>query len=121
MNEQDANFYLEELHRITSPGAILLLTIHGQRALDRALAEPKILDMLAISRDEASNSSAILSNGGFSFVLQQGHLTTALYEYGETFISDSYVRAEWSKYFAIEQIVHAGIYDFQDIVVLRRQ
>lgn len=121
MNEQDANFYLQELHRITRPGAILLLTIHGQRALDRALTELKILDMLAISRDAASHSSAVLSSGGFSFVLQQGHLTSEIYEYGMTFISDVYVRAEWSKYFVIEKIVPAGIYDFQDIVVLRRQ
>jgi SAM-dependent methyltransferase len=122
MNERDATFYLQELHRTTRPGAILLLTIHGQRALDRALTEPKILEMLGIPYEAVSRSSAVLGTRGFSFVLQErGHLTSETYEYGITFISDSYVREEWSKHFVVEQIVHAGIHDFQDIVVLRHQ
>lgn len=121
MNEQDANFYLKELHRITCPGAILFLTIHGQRAVDRALSEPKILDMLAIPREAVSNSSLVLQTSGFSFVLQAQNYLFEAYEYGMTFISEDYVRSEWAKLFMVEKILLADIYDFQDIVVLRHQ
>lgn len=119
MNEQDANFYLHELHRVTSQGAFLFLTIHGQRALDRALTESSILKMLAIPQDSVRLSVAKLASTGFSFV-QQGYLTSDTYDYGMTFISENYVRTRWSELFFVENIALGGIHDFQDIVVLRR-
>jgi hypothetical protein len=120
MNERDADFYLHELHRITRPGSFLFLTIHGQRALDRASSENAILLMLAISEDSVRLSQAKLASTGFSFV-QQGHLTCNSYEYGITFISENYVRTKWSRFFVVEKIAFGAIHDFQDIVVLRRR
>ena len=120
MNEQDVNFYLRELHRVTRPGALLFLTIHGQRALHRALTENDILKMLAIPERSVRLSAAELASTGFSFVLQQAHLTSDSYDYGVTFISENYLRAKWSELFSVENIAFGGIHDFQDIVVLRR-
>ena len=120
MNEQGAIFYLHERHRVTSPGALLFLTISGQRVLDRALTESNILKMLAIPEDSARLSVARLASTGFSFV-QQGYWTSDTYDYGITFIGEQYVRTKWSTLFSIEGITFGGIHDFQDIVVLRRR
>jgi SAM-dependent methyltransferase len=120
MNERDAGFYLQELHRVTRPGAFLLLTIHGQRALDRALSERNILKMLEISKDSVKLSVAKLASTGFSFV-PQGYWTSDSYDYGMTFIGENYVRTKWSMLFSVEGITFGGIHDFQDIVLLRRQ
>jgi hypothetical protein len=120
MNEQDADFYVRELHRVTRPGAQLLLTVHGQRALDRALTESRILEMLAIPEESANASVAKLASPGFSFVRQDGHLTSDSYEYGIAFIGETYIRTNWSRLFVVDGITSGGIHDFQDIVVLRR-
>jgi hypothetical protein len=47
-------------------------------------------------------------------------LTSDSHDYGMTFISDAYVRSNWSQLFSIEDITVGGIHDFQDIVVLKR-
>ena len=120
MNEPDAAFYVRELHRVTRPGALLFLTVHGHRALVRALTESRILEMLAISGESANASVAKLASTGFSFVRQNGHLTSDSYDYGIAFIGETYVRSHWSRLFSVEGITSGGIHDFQDIVVLRR-
>jgi SAM-dependent methyltransferase len=121
ITEEDHWTYLRELHRITVPGARLFITVHGQRAVDRAGSEPTIFDMLCIPRDDVDRAVSELSAGSYYFILQPtGHLTSESYQYGITFISDPYIRENWSTLFSIEKIIHGGIYDFQDIVVLRR-
>jgi SAM-dependent methyltransferase len=121
MNEPDHLFYLDELKRVTVPGAQALLTISGIRVIERAEREPKVFQMLAMSPDELLRAREALDHGsGFCFVRQQGHLASETYEYGMTFISPSYVAQRWSQYFAIERVVLGAISDFQDIIVLRR-
>lgn len=56
---------------------------------------------------------------GYVFVRQDGHLTSADYEYGITFVSAAYVRAEWSRWFEVVTIGAGALHDFQDVVVLR--
>jgi len=104
MNGHDADFYVRELHRVTRPGALLFLTIHG-RALDRALTESHILAMPAISRESAESSVAKLTSTGFSFVRQNGHLTSDSYDYGITFIGERYIGTKWSRLFSVEGII----------------
>jgi hypothetical protein len=105
MNGQDADFYVRELHRVTCPGALLFLTIHGQRALDRALTESHILAMPAISRESAEGSVAKLTSTGFSFVRQNGRLTSDSYDYSITFIGERYIGTKWSRLFSVEGII----------------
>jgi SAM-dependent methyltransferase len=122
MNEPDHLFYLDELMRVTVPGAKLMLTVSGARVIERAEQEPEVLRMLAMRPDELARARDALDHGnGFRFVRQQGHLTSETYEYGMTFISPSYIARRWSQYFEIEKVVPGAIGDFQDIVVLRRE
>ena len=118
MTEADQFFYLSELARVTVPGALLFLTVHGERALTRAETEARIFAMLEVPRTAIDEARKALEGKGFHFILQNGHLTSNAYEYGITFISDRYVRDEWSRYFSVKAVRSGAIHDFQDIVVL---
>lgn len=122
MSEPDHFYYLNELRRVTVPGARLFLTIAGERALQRAENESNVLQMLAMPTGGIDAARAALRGGpGFCFVRQNGHLTSNAYEYGITFISETYIKQRWSEYFDLEKIAIGGIHDFQDIAVLRRR
>ncbi|MGH6837544.1 MAG: methyltransferase domain-containing protein [Methylocella sp.] len=122
MNEQNQFFYLNELQRVTSAGAMLLLTVHGARVLERAETDPNVAMMLALPDGGLVMARAAFDAGqGFCFLLQRGHLTSKDYEYGVTFISEAYIARNWSRYFEVQAIVRGAIHDFQDIVVLRRR
>jgi glycosyltransferase involved in cell wall biosynthesis/SAM-dependent methyltransferase len=121
MNEADQAFYLAELHRVAQPGARLIITVHGERALERAMNEGPILELLNISSSHLRQARVALSNGaGFHFVKQAGHLTTDSYEYGITFISRRWIDTVWSRWYDVLMVLPGGIHDFQDVVVLHR-
>jgi ubiquinone/menaquinone biosynthesis C-methylase UbiE len=121
MNEADQIFYLSELHRVAQPSAYLVITVHGERALERAMNEGTVLELLGIGPNHLHQARAALSHGsGFHFVRQAGHLTTDDYEYGVTFVSRKWIDAVWSKWYDVLMVVPGGIHDFQDVVVLRR-
>jgi ubiquinone/menaquinone biosynthesis C-methylase UbiE len=119
MNEHDQFFYLQELARVAQSGSSIFLTVHGERALQRAETESQIFDMLSVKKSEIAATHHNFSTKGFNFILQQGHLTSNSYEYGITFISRNYIEREWSKYFEVVQIFSGAIHDFQDIVLLK--
>lgn len=122
MNEADQRFYMEELQRVTQTGATLLLTVHGKRALHRALTEEFVFNLVWCPRDELDAAQVSLDTGsGYKFILQPGHLTSAEYEYGITFISRDYIDRVWSEYFDVIDVTEGALYDFQDIVTLRRR
>ena len=121
MNEKDSAMYLAELRRVTRDDAYLFLTVHGERALARALCEQRIASMLSIPEDEILSASRAFEATGFHFARQHiGHLTTDAYDYGITFISDKYIHSLWAKHFTVKRVVPGAIHDFQDIVVLRK-
>ena len=122
MNDSDHIFYLKELHRVTQPGAVLMITVHGEIAIERAKADPYILKLLSISESALHAASAALSGPeGFHFTLQAGHLTSPAYDYGITFISRRWIDAVWTQWFDIEAYAAGAIHNFQDIVVARRK
>ncbi len=118
MNEKDQFFYLSEIARVTRPGAKVFLTVHGERALERAETEKPIFDMLSVPEADINKTRALFPSPGFSFILQQGHLTTGEYDYGITFTAKAYIEREWSRYFDVVEVRSGAIHDFQDIVVL---
>jgi SAM-dependent methyltransferase len=122
MNEADQAFYLSELHRVAQPDAHIVITVHGEQALDRAMKEPAVLEIVGIDRSDLVRARASLSSGsGFHFVRQSGHLTTDDYEYGITFLARRWIDAVWSKWYDVVMFVPGGIHGFQDVVVLRRR
>jgi SAM-dependent methyltransferase len=136
LNERSSDQFLQELARVCRPDGTLFLTIHGRRALDRAVAEPKIKAMLDVREDLFQAARQEFSKGRHAFILQQGHLTTVSksnvferllkrnsnsdsFEYGITFVPENYVRSKWSRWFDVIDYRVGALHDFQDIVVLR--
>lgn len=120
MSEKDQHFYLSEIARIAKPGAIVMLTTHGERALKRAETEEGVFKMLEVSKRAIEKTRTDFSIKGFRFIRQWfGHLNRLFYAYGITFISAEYVKRVWIKYFDVIDVRSGAIHDFQDIVVLR--
>lgn len=133
LTEPSQDQFLSELSRVCRPDGLLLLTVHGSRALERALLEPHIRSMLEVEDDLFEAAVEDFARGRHAFILQQGHLTTIQkdgtlatdkvisehFEYGITFIPESYLRDHWSKWFDVVDYRVGAVHDFQDIVVLR--
>jgi len=121
LNEADQQFYLSELHRVAQPGAHIVITVHGEKALERAMSQKSVLEILSVDQSDLHRARIALSSGsGFHFVRQSGHLTTNNYEYGITFLARRWIDAAWTKWYDVLMFVPGGIHDFQDVVVLRR-
>lgn len=122
LNEESQHFYLEELARCTQSGGYLMLTIHGERAMQRCLDEPKIFEMISVTDDQLSYAKKRMADNLYSFLVQDtGHLTSEDYKYGITFIPNDYLNKEWGKYFQIIDVVDGAIHDFQSIVICRKK
>ncbi|MFG1269466.1 class I SAM-dependent methyltransferase [Xanthobacter versatilis] len=120
LSEADHLFYLDELARVAAPGAVLFLSVHGEQALRRAQAEERVFAMLDIPADALDAAAETLHGGrGYAFIRQNGHLTSAAYDYGITFVSQDYVHSEWGRRFEVAAIGAGALHDFQDVVVLR--
>jgi SAM-dependent methyltransferase len=138
LTEKSQDDFLAELSRITSLDGYLFLTIHGARALERAKCEEMIRDMLWMEQQLFEKACAEFEQNRHAFILQQGHLTTVgsagvdnllkrtvktvieePYQYGITFIPETYIFTHWAKWFHVVEIRRGAIHDFQDIVVLR--
>lgn len=123
---------MQELARVCRPDGLLFLTIHGARALERAVSEPMIKTMLDMPEELFQATKQKFEQGKHAFILQQGHLTTTgnsllkrgkaisdPFEYGITFTPENYLRIHWTKWFDLLDYHVGGLHDFQDIVVLR--
>lgn len=102
---EDMQFaWLAELRRITTPGAYLALTTHGEAILD-------------MHREWFDDTERL--KRGFYFKPVGG--TPGLPDYYQvTYHSAEYVRREWAKFFEVVAIMPRGLDDWQDVVVLRR-
>ena len=121
--------WLAELRRITRPGGVVVLTVHGRHVVEaivggRALAGTRTAAGIRALRPA-------LESEGFAFV-PYGELTFAhgantsffqtwdLELYGDAFILESYVRRRWAEFFDVVAHVEAPE-EWQDYVVLRRR
>jgi SAM-dependent methyltransferase len=122
LNEPEQAFYLAELNRVAGPDAHIAITVHGERALERAMGDRAVLELLGISPTDLERARVALETGsGFHFVRQLGHLTTDDYDYGITFMARRWIDAVWSEWYTIVDVIPGAIHDFQDLVVLRRR
>ncbi len=139
LNEVNQDRFLTELHRVSHPEARLFLSVHGSRALERALTEKSVRNIISVKEKLFQQACTSFERGNHAFILQQNYLTTLRWrlknlllrlvgrpsnplqkflEYGITFIPESYIRSHWSRWFKIQDFRPAAIHDFQDIVVL---
>ena len=118
LNEASQDLLLAELHRVARPDGCLLLTIHGERALERAIDEKTIWDMLSVDRELFDQAHVRFRRGEHAFILQQGHLTSDEFVYGITFLPRAYVESHWSRWFEIKNHISGALHNFQDVLVL---
>ncbi|MCP2086969.1 UNVERIFIED_ORG: SAM-dependent methyltransferase [Paraburkholderia sediminicola] len=122
LDEESQKLYLAELARVSTNGAYLFLSIHGERAMQRAINEDRIYKMLEVPEIDLRNAATGMHEGRHNFIIQKnGHLTSDDYRYGITFIPASYIRRTWNELFDVVDIVSGAIHDFQDIVVCRKR
>jgi len=104
--------WLAELARVTAPGAILLLTTHGQTAIDFSRLSPA--DYARVTQDV--QSAGIVVSGTNTQL--DGHAEHEG-EYVNVYHSADYVRRTWGGFFEVLHIL-PGYILHHDLVVLRR-
>ena len=100
---EDMQFeWLEELARIAKPGAVILLTTHGQKHWS-AFENPEL---------------TIMEEKGFHY--RDVPTTEGLPDfYKNTYHSHDYIQQHWSKFFEIVNIIELGLDNHQDVVLAR--
>jgi hypothetical protein len=104
--------WLEELARITASGAILLLTMHGQTAIDFSRLSPA--DYARVTQD-VQRAGIVVSGTNTQL---DGHAEHAG-EYVNVYHSADYVRRTWGQFFDVLHIL-PGYILHHDLVVLRK-
>jgi SAM-dependent methyltransferase len=104
---EDMQFdWLQELQRITKPGAYLLLSFHGDHSTSLT---PKSVQSATIQT-------------GFHYVSSENVMTDGLpVFYQNTFHTVEYIKNNWGKYFEVIETLPRGIGNNQDLAVLRKR
>lgn len=114
--------WLEELHRITEPGALLVLTTAGRRCVAEILG-PRAREFPFPTGEQLRAAVPRLEAGEYVFFPYDRSVATLPPEmapqYGMTFFYPEYVRRHWSDLFEICAALD-GPSGWQDFIVLRR-
>jgi SAM-dependent methyltransferase len=113
MRERLQDAWLAELNRITAPGALILMTIHGQTALDYAGLNPQ--DRETLARKIATDGVHV--TGRNSQI--EGYAEDES-EYVNVFHDLRYVWRHWGQYFEIITILPGYLYT-HDLVAMRKR
>lgn len=101
--------WLEELHRITRPGAAVLVTVHGETAW--------MLSDSSLQRYAEWRTNGFIVSGKNSD-LDEGSADSSLYY--TTYTTRRYIFEKWSRYFRVLAVLDGAIANHQDLVVLER-
>lgn len=104
LDEERQFLWLDELKRITKPGGILLLTVHGEHARGVLPAE----------------TAAEVERNGFKFVVSDSMRGFFPDWYQNAFHTREYVLDKFSEYFDIVDYLPRGMNGHQDVVILRK-
>ena len=104
--------WLEELSRVSAPGCLLMMTIHGETAIDFSRLPPAEYSRV---RDDVRRAGIVVS--GVNTQLD-GHADHAG-EYVNVYHSSEYVRRTWGRFFEVMHMV-PGYILHHDLVVLRK-
>lgn len=108
---QDA--WLTELKRVTKPGAVLLLTVHGPHAWQGFYNS-------APEHPAMKNHVEGYEKQGFLFVPDDEWTGVFPDFYHSMFHKKDYIMEHWGKFFTVLNYLDQGMLNFQDIVVLQR-
>lgn len=123
LTEERHRQWLEELHRITRPGAAVVATVQGRNCFEMFCLGMKPESGLP-SPDELRDDAPELRRSGFRFYPYDSALPWMPPEeppggrYGMAFILEHYVREHWLDLFDLVAF-HDSPQDWQDYVVLR--
>ena len=125
---------LPELRRVASENGMVFASVHGRRALRRAEVEPRLRKMLSVEEGVFAKTAEEFDKKGAAFVPREaagnpgdrlkrwiaGFLQRETYMSvpGTSFVSETYIRENWGRWFDVVDIREGAIHDFQDIVVL---
>jgi SAM-dependent methyltransferase len=100
--------WLKELHRVSAPGAILLMSIHGPavHAMTQSMDFCQAIEAKGILDGHSHDLEDVPGDASY---------------YRTTHHSHAYVRREWGRHFEIVDILPACIGNMQDLVVMRRR
>jgi SAM-dependent methyltransferase len=104
--------WLAELARVTAPGGLVLLSVHGAFAARTCNLDPAT--RASIEQDLASDG---ISDRVFDAALDG--VAPAAY-YRGVFQTEAYTRATWSRELRVIEYIERGMGGFQDLVVLER-
>jgi SAM-dependent methyltransferase len=104
LDEEMQFAWLDELRRVTKPGGLLILTIHGDNYIQ--LFPPEIRDKI-LKDGIYYNKDAGLTEGLPDF-------------YKNTYHTREYIMRNWSKYFDILTYLPLGCEEHQDLIVCRK-
>lgn len=104
LNEEFQFRWLEEIRRITRPGGVVLLTLHGEH----------------VWRQLNARLIAQLKRDGILFVVDDYWKEAFPDWYQSTFHLKEYVYENFSKYFKILDYIPRGVNGHQDILVLKK-
>jgi hypothetical protein len=108
---KDEQFHwLEELHRLTSSGSLLLISILGEHAISRARLT--IEEFQEFEKHGFSDSKRNPDLSGKSIDEEY---------YRNTFHSSQYIQKHWGSYFRIVDHIDAYVGNLQDLVILQKR
>ena len=113
LDESNQSAWVEELRRVASPGALVIITVQGEVGLAgfRDGSLPASAEFL-----ERLNRHAQLGQEGLIFEpYERGS------KYGLAFHDDSYIREHWGRKLRILKFIPRGGDGWQDVVVLEKE
>ena len=118
------NRWLKDLRRVCAKDAVLLLTTHGETALQTIVGSKVHQEMLQMTSQSAAEILEGFPNRPYVHLTYQEetrNMAKAGDSYGNCFISRAYIEQHWPKFgFELLEYIPGGMRGFQDIVLLRK-
>lgn len=125
LSEASMQRWLSELGRVTVDDGIVLLTTHGLSAIRTICGSQHHRDMFRMSQEVADYLLERFADLRFRHFPYDADIlgdARAGSDYGNAFVHQDYVKAEWLKSaFELIEFVEGGMRGWQDVVVLRRR
>lgn len=116
LDETYQDRWLGELQRITGPGGLVVLSIHGEHAF--RVSEGHLEE----GSRQRQEWRAVLERDGILFVSDDTYVGSAFPDFYHTaFHAPWYVFEHWSRWFDVLAYLPESSLDFQDQIVLRRR